>query len=383
MNNYGAWLINFLEWCVAKGKCWKTVSYVDDILFGYQNDMAKGLWSVRHEPLKPGTINPRADEACRFLSWAAKQELREPFDVASITVKALNRSSTSTVEHTSREQVVRLGAVRPNPISLRIPTDAEIDVWLRSVRVKFGLTKALMCELVLGTAIRREETVEWQIDTLPEHKADWHIIGDEVRVHIKYGTKGTKTSDINDIDVGPERIIFIPISLAEKLHRYRELTRPKLLSIYVRAAETLQEKKRRIAEGSRRLFLSDSLGVPVSAQRFYDAWTQAPHLPYKGWSPHPGRHWWACKQLLLSCDRRIDLANKNDGTKYDEHGIVVATAKDVILMEIRPQLGHVSERTTQKYLSWVYSIYKLKTLHDDYGKFLEDVVGEFEVNENV
>ena len=381
MKAYGAAVTNFLEWCGATGRRWQAVSYVDDVLHGYQNHMNSGQWSARNVPLSAHTVNARVDEACRFLSWASARELREAFNVVTTRMAVSADSGTYTRGHKLKVVEARVGSVRPNPVTLRIPTDAEVVAWHSSVFVRSGLTKALMCELVLATAIRREETVQWRVDTLPIDRESWNIVGDEVKVKIKYGTKGAKTEDVHGEEVGPERTICIPLSVALDLDRYRKFVRPKLLAKFVRAATTDKEKRRRIAAGSNRLFLSDSTGEPVSAQRFYEAWAQAPRRPFEGWAPHLGRNWWACKQLLLSCERRVKTASSG-GAFGDEHGIVVSTAMDVIMMEIKPQLGHVSEETTQKYLVWIHSIYKLKTLHDDYGSALENVACIFEANVN-
>lgn len=377
LKGFGHALVNFLEWCAATGRRWEEADYLEDIIEGYQADMSTGRWSMRGNPLKPRTMNGRVDEACKFLRWAASQGCRVPFEVPTVTTTRPSETGTST--HAFRRSTeVRVGAVRPDPITLRIPTDAEVTAWHESVRIESGPTKALMCELVLETGIRREETVQWQLDTLPLDPASWHRSGTEVMVSIMYGTKGPKRPDGRGGEVGPRRDIWLPESLALQLHHYREKVRPGLRAQFVRSADSLEEKRKRMRESKTQLFLSDSTGEPVSAQRFYDAWTGASRRPYPGWSVHLGRHWWSCKKLLRGCSTRLKIASLGP-TYGEQHGVVTSTAIDIIKLIIEPQLGHVSGKTAYAYLVWIQRVLMLTSLHDDYEQELEKVVATFEV----
>ncbi|VWD30940.1 hypothetical protein BCO18430_06024 [Burkholderia contaminans] len=373
LRTFGEMLVNFLEWCDVKGKLWQTLDYTEGIVFGYQRDMSDGSWSVRGEPLMPNTINTRVMEACRFLEWAASIGARKPFDVPRLPAVVDVSSPTSTRKRNRRIVLIRAGAVRPHPMILRIPTDEEIAHWLRSVRFESGVTKALMCELVMATAIRREEVVQWQVDTLPVKQEEWVIAGDYVTVAIRHGTKGPKLFESTHESIGPTRYIQVPLSVATCLHEYRQRVRPKLLSRYVSAASSVHEKRQRMLNATKRLFLSDYTGEPVSAHRFYLAWAHASVVPFRGWSPHGGRHWWVCKTLLQMCSLRI-ASNSLNPTYGDVDGPLSATAEDLLRTLIKPQLGHVSERATEAYLVWLRQVVSSASLSDDYEKALESVV---------
>jgi integrase len=372
---FGEALINFLEWCAENGRPWEVVDYDDDIVSGYQEDMLSGAWSARRSALSARTINARVGEACRFLEWAASVHLREPFEILTTKVSVDQQSGTSTHGHKRKTVEVRVGGIRPNPLQLRIPTDAEVDRWGRSVRAESGYTKSLMCRAVLETAVRREELVQWRIDTLPIDKTQWRVEGDSVMVTISYGAKGSKRRNESGDLVGPSRDIVIPLSLAESLHEYYRTIRPALRKKFVYAGGTEAERRRRMKLTTTRLFLSEATGLPVSAQRFYEAWTGASALPFAGWSPHGGRHWWSCKKLLKAV-KRLEGIGALAPSYSDGDSMLTASATDVIRLVIKPQLGHLDEKTSEAYLVWVRRIVELATLYDDYERELEDVTSQ-------
>jgi integrase len=122
---------------------------------------------------------------------------------------------------------------------------------------------------------------------------------------------------------------------------------------------------------STQLFLSDATGKPLSAQRLYEAWTVSPRIPYKGWSPHCGRHYWACKTLLRHAVP-LEQATLIAGAYGDDHSPLISSAIDTINLIIRPQLGHVDEDTTQAYLVWLRRVVMLTSISDEYGRYLGD-----------
>lgn len=376
LNTFAAQLANFLEWCAARGKDWKTLDYDQGITDGYEKEMALGSFTADGRPLENSTINQRVDTACAFLIWASKKELREPFDVPTVTRSYVQHTASSThtrvVAHTSRVNKRRL-----NPKNLRIPTDEEIRAWLNSLRIRFGRTKALMAELVLHTGIRRQEAVEWQIDTLPVDRSKWQvspISADKVTVTIEHGTKGAKTLRGN-YEVGPPRRIVVPMTLADRLWHYLEYERPRLLKTYIKSGKTKAEQEARRRNPPTVLFLSDFTGAPVSAQKFYDAWVNAPSLPFEGWSPHPGRHYWACKTLLIELERMRKQANLMSGSGMPITWIT-GSATDIIQLIIQPQLGHMDKKTTDMYLGWIREVYDIVELHNAYALELGELTGE-------
>jgi len=370
IQTFGESLCNFLEWCELRELDWRLLEYKNDIIQGYQKALSAGTFSVGFRGLSSSTINSRVDEACNFLQWAFGRGLRREFHVPTVKIKVKHKNSQLSHGHKTQEIEVREGRVRADPKSLRMPSQQEIKLWLESLRVEKGVTKHLMAELILYSAVRREEVIQWQVDTLPENREDWHITGNEVAVKVEYGAKGMKRYNERGDLVGPSRIIFLPLELAEKLHLYRETKRLKFFAAYVKSAKTPRERSERMNKRFSQLFLSDFTGKPVSAQTFYDAWVEASRLPFKGWSPHPGRHYWACNELLQELDRKFS-ALKN--LKKSEIPIdwISGNVQDIIKIRIQPQLGHIDEETTERYIAWAIQQYRCGDIGDRFEQALE------------
>src|ERR1700722_16555030 len=75
-------LTNFFDWCERRKVSWQALSY-GQVLEHYQGDMESGRWSRinKGKPLSPATINRRMLTVTDFLTFAAKQEHRPPFEV--------------------------------------------------------------------------------------------------------------------------------------------------------------------------------------------------------------------------------------------------------------------------------------------------------------
>lgn len=370
-------LCNFLEWCESRGLAWEDASYVHDLVDGFQGDMLSGRWASSKQGLKPATVNLRVQEACNFLQWAAHRNLRAAFDVTKQIRRVSVGSAQSSHGHRSLQVASRVGRVRPHPLVLRIPSDQEVSAWLKSVSVEKGATKALICELVVHTGIRREEAVQWRKDTLPDDEGEWQVTGEFVSVLISYGAKGPKYRDERGDERGPSRLVMLPLDFARRLARYKDLVRPGLRATYVRAAPDVVERRQRMAKPDRRLFLSDFSGEPISAQSLYEAWTGASVQPFLGWSPHAGRHYWACQRLLKGIRSRmmaLGMARANVVTG----DWITGAAMDDIRLFIQPQLGHVGVQTIDSYLVWLQRAFTLTDMSDLYATHLEsfDVLGE-------
>ena len=372
LGNIVGQLCNFLEWVEWRGKDWEKLDYTEGVVKGYQADMLAGRWSASAKGLSAGTVNGRVGEACSFLRWAAARRLRGPFTVISGQVDKRVESGTSSVGHFSRSIEVRAGAVRPDPKTLRIPTEEQVIQWLKDVRILRGPTKALMCGLILETGIRLQEAVQWRMDTLPLDKREWVCIGDKVQVTISFGTKGAKRYP-GSLE-GPRRVISIPLSLAKKLDAYRSFQRVILLGKWVKSAKTKEEYRlRRQQPQPDQLFLSDFTGRPFSAQALYDGWKNVPSLPYKEWSPHLGRHFWACKELLNSQQEKV-LSIGRQLDQFPDDWITSQAMTDIQLI-IRPQLGHISAETSQCYLQWLHGAVSLTKYTREYHDFLDRLDG--------
>lgn len=368
---YASSLIDFLDWCETTSRNWRTVDYTRDLVGGYQQQMGSGLWSASGKPLSAQTINMRVNEAMRFLQWGGARSLRKPFEAITVTRKVSVPSHQHAGRNMQKDIEVRAGRVRPDPLTLRLPTTAEVARWLKGVEIEKGATKALMCDLIVQTGIRREEACQWRIDTLPHSRTEWNINGDTVTVKIEYGAKGGKTIDENGDERGPTRYISMPLAMAERLHHYRENVRPKNRSIFVKANSSTPAERRELAKSNpRQLFLSDSNGLPMQSQTLYDAWTGISYLPFKGWSPHGGRHYWACATLISAIKKNAAALgsplNAATGSNW-----ITGCANDTMMMLIRPQLGHVSAATTEQYLKWVLQASAQMDLNDGYQAALD------------
>lgn len=375
LSTYASSLVDFLDWCESTSRDWRAVEYTRDLVVGYQKQMGTGLWSASGKPLSVQTINMRVGEAIRFLQWSAAHSLRKPFSAITVTRKVFLPSHQHAGKHVIKEIEVRAGKVRPDPITLRLPTGPEIARWLKVVQIEKGLTKALMCDLIIQTAIRREEACQWRVDTLPLSRADWNINGNTVTVKIEYGTKGAKTINENGEMRGPPRHITMPLAMAERLHRYRENVRLANRSIFVKANSSTPVERRELAKANpRQLFLSDSNGRPIQHHTLYDAWTNVSYLPFEGWSPHGGRHYWACDTLISS----IKMHAKALGSALNaatSSNWITGCANDTMMMAIKPQLGHVNADTTQEYLKWVLRSSAQIDLNDGYQSALDADMG--------
>lgn len=370
MQSFGESICNFLEWCELRNLDWRLLNYETHIIDGYQKEMSAGSFSASHRGLLPSTVNSRVNEACNFLEWAGTRGLRTKFEVPTVTISVSRNNPTLSHGHKAKKIEVRVGAARPNPKSLHMPSREAVAKWLESVRIEKGITKHLMAELVINTGIRREEAVQWRMHTLPERKADWKIKGGEVEVKIEYGAKGPKHyNEYGDL-VGPQRIVFVPLEMAEKLHNYRETKRLKYFAKYVKNGKTQEDRNDRKNRPFQQLFLSDFTGEPVSSQTFYDAWTEASRIPYKGWSPHPGRHYWACNELLKELEKTL-AALKNLDRSQIPLDWIRGNAQDTIFLRIKPQLGHIDPATTELYVSWVTQQYRGTHISDEFENALE------------
>lgn len=355
MRNYANWLANFLEWAEVRAIQLLTCDYSEHIRGRYQSEMLKGIWSRDGRPLSPRTINLRIDIASSFLEWMADRGYRAAFSVPRKLVKVAflrphNWSTSHNVETFARE-----GKLRLNKRRLRMPSDDQVAEWLARVYEKFGYSKGLMCETILLSAVRREEAASWRYDTLPEQRKDWHISKVDapyseqmVLVNIKFGTKGSTYGYDHGDKVGPDRNIWIPLHLADRLHEYRQKLRNPALNTWVRSAGSAAEQRRRVV-GAVHLFLDEKTGKRITSKHLYNCWTGV-ELPFIGWSPHLGRDWWACSILWREITKHHRLLSLDTGSSTT---LLESAAMTVIRFQIQPQLGHAHEDTTMIYLQWI------------------------------
>jgi integrase len=356
LRTYGSKLISFLEWADRRGVSLEACDYYEHVRGRYQQELQAGTWSRFGRACKPGTINGYVERACDFLKWMTYKGLRPEFHVPLKSIhKRLSNSGTDASAHRGVEILVREGALYVPTPRLRMPTDGSLTRWLESVYERHGITGGLVSKSVLFGALRRAEVVGFRVDTLPLNPADWHITNQsapedeqEVLIRVTYGTKGTPTGEDHGDAIGPPRHIKIPLHFAHELHWYRNEIRPKLLAKWVSAVRGSAKQKERLKDAVH-LFFDEKTGAPITYYQVYKFWTKA-ELPYSGWRPHLGRHWWACSVLLREVRLHEEIARMQGRPPV---ALFAAAATDIIRLVIQPQLGHKNIKTCFIYLQWV------------------------------
>ena len=352
----GCDLENFLTYTEINNLDWRTIDY-QGILQTYQADQLNGSWSERGESLAASTINRRVGYVCEFLSWAKERCLRPDFVVKGSSSTIRDRSGTATTNR-SYEVRSRAGRVRERIERLRIPTAAEIGAWLAEVEVRRGKTKALACKTILETGMRLEEVSLLRASQVLEPETV--LPGYPARMDICFGTKGSR--QVGDPDKkGKPRTLRFGVGFLHALDDYRRLRRAKALAAF-----------RRNNPGKRPsdiLFLSESTGEPLTKKMIYDAWTRTETQPFPGWSPHAGRHAFACLLLLRLIHEEGERIGQSAATL--PRSVMITQATDLVQMYVRPVLGHVSEQTTARYLEWVTDHFMVAEHRAAWAHYLE------------
>lgn len=352
LRNIGERLKNFLLWCESIDLDWVEANYTEHLIFGYQSAMLKGTWSARGTPLAGATVNQRVDEATLLVTWGEQTGLRppgcRPFRVPSKVSRVLGKTGKSSRQR-GMVFIQRAGRANSAPGILILPDGSEKVRWLNNVYSQRGLVKGLCCELILRTGIRISECVGWEVDCLPKSKHDWNIKGDSVLVLIRANTKGPKNEPYGSY--GPPRWIPVPLKLAERLHSYRQNERVAQQARWIRSAVgSSNQANRRAACPPKQLFLGERSNRPFSARMLRDAWCRTPGCN-PPWSPHLGRHSFACETLIALTKARLQSAGRSLG-ELNSDWLMGTLANDITVV-IRPIMGHVSDETTNLYLSWV------------------------------
>ena len=366
MKNFARWLANALEWADTRSVDLMRGDYVSDLIDRYQQEMLKGIWSADNRPLAPETVNPRVQIALEFQMWAADKGLRPPFVIPTTTTTYIAGSHDNSRSHEAKVIQSRKGKVKVNKRTLSFPSVEEIEAWRERVyeRPEVGATEGLIVDLILNTAIRREEAACWRVGTLPLDPKDWKIVNPDqpeeaqsVIVTIRYGAKGKQYGiDEHDDKIGPEGEIHIPLWIAKRLHGYRN--KERLMALKPRLKGVRPAEARRIMEETVHLFLNPVTGFRYTGDQIYAFWSRVQGPAH--WSPHLGRDWWACRYLEERMKQHAELIQQMLKTPNVsmEHPMVLAlrdSAVTVIQMEIKPQLRHASSRTTEIYLHWLFA----------------------------
>lgn len=372
IKNYAEWLCNFLDWCEHKQVDFLSLEYSKDLIGQYQKDMLDGSWSRDGEPLAAATVNVRVDTAVDLENWCVDKGYRESFFVPTIT-HVVTRNSSGDKRRAKVQQEGRKGKARRKQKRLCFPAEEELKQWREDILAHPGTggVDYLIVDLIMETAIRREEASCWRVDAIPQDEADWCIVdrkasdADKILlVELKYGTKGKEYGRDHGDKVGPAGIIRVPYPLAKRINAYRLGGRTKSLEKRIKKGTTLKNQKS-IMSQTVHLFLKPGNGDRYSGRDIYELWRR-PKRP-DGWSPHRARDYWSCSLLLKRMQQHSDLFDviQMTGHGRDMLPLFRANCESVIQLEIRPQLRHVSIETSMVYLQWLADKFGLNlNLHD-------------------
>lgn len=357
--NYANDLKYFISYLERRRSDWRELSH-SDLLNCYDADMASGKLRGRgSKPLAASTINRRISIAIEFLLWASDRALRKPFVVLAKLTRI--RPGTGGMRFGATSEIQgRIGMHRQNPKRLRLPSPQELESWLSELRARYGATMHLAVRWVLHTGCRLKETSlvrEWQIpdpQTVDLHRP--------ARMEICFGTKGGRRIGDPTLSGTPRVLRFKRHFLAE-VDRYRRLRRRKALAIW--RANNPGERAPEI------LFLDERTGKPITSDQIYRAWHNTVSKPFPGWSPHLGRHAFACYALLDILDEEADRLERQVHALPRSH--IIARVEDLIRVYLRPILGHVDEKTSELYLEWIADHLLVAEHRAGWSNFLDDV----------
>lgn len=367
MKNFAYWLANALEWAEVRGINLVTADYTSILISRYQQEMLLGIWSARNSPLGPETVNPRVQIALELQMWAADKGLRESFLVPTVTRTFVAGSHSNSKSHEVKSVESRKGKVKVNKNTLTFPSDVQIQAWRKRVYDKpiVGNTEGLIVDLILNTAIRREEASCWRRDTLPVDPEKWKIVNpsqpeefQNVLVTVRHGAKGKEYQvDEHGDKLGPEGVIQVPLWLARRIDEYRKMDRLMALKPALRQGKSV-EKQRGILNQTVHLFINPKTGKRYTGDQIYRFWKNANGPNH--WCPHLGRDWWACMYLWERMKQQTELMQqilKNPNLREDSPLLLALkdTVQTVIQLEIQPQLRHARSQTTEIYLQWLFN----------------------------
>src|SRR5665213_1916407 len=326
LENIAERLLNFVRWCEVRSEDWRTVSY--GRLLDYQTEQIKGRWSSTSSKLLPSTANKRTDDAVNFLRWAAERKLRGEFKIglfAKGPPRELGIGPKLVRPGRAKEDIVS-----PEQAGFILPRPEEVREWLNAVRSQRGYAKYLACKIIMNTGLRRHEAEALTKDQWPTAVAisivmRRRLLSVPMRLTV---TKGSRP-----------RTIRIPLALAQEVRAWIDGKRKKYAMRFAQA------------NGGRRtdrLLLSDdeeACGRPISVQTIYRCFSEVEPGP-EGWSPHKGRHvfacYWVLNALSIEADRSGGLQTKSADW--------VNNRGDFWLKALQRQFGHVSTKTTEEYL---------------------------------
>lgn len=318
-------LTDFFDWVEKRSFDWKNDGS-RFLLHAYRMDLKSGHWSKRVTgPLSEATIKRRVQTATQFLSHSGAK--------VGTWSEQLSRPVPNTLPSLKRGRQ----NVRQHPRRLRLPTLTEIAAWLGEMKSLHGTTPYLMCKSIFALGLRSSEVIGLRVAQIPPVPTNNQ---NSIGLDVCYGTKGLRTPG-DPQRRGKERTIRISVSYLKELHTYISIDRK-------RALQTFRTKSPGAA-APKELFLSKHTGRPLTYSRFYELW-RSPSPPFRHFSPHLGRHTWACYTLLEKIRNEVDFLQESRNVFAPAIGSLGSSLIDIW---ITPQLGHVSSATTNLYLNWI------------------------------
>lgn len=360
---YGNDLQNFFSFLEATDSDWRTVG-PQDLLEEYEEAMLNGQWSraaanaYRPPGLKPSTVNRRSAIATEFFLWASLKGFcgRVPPTTSS---KGPRPRSSIPIRVTDVD-AVHARRNRVDPKCLRLPTGEELEEWLKELKARHGKTVFIAARCILETGVRVEELALLRASDLPQPD---DIPPDRpAKMLIKYGTKGGRTPG-DPAKIGKSRELRFDRDFLVRLHDYKRLRRPV----------ALDARRRRgiVAPPPPQLFLSERTGEPLSISSFRKAWVGCSKLPFVGFTPHAGRHTFACETLLSLL--RDEAKAQGIAARHLPASFIQHRGDELIRMYIRPAMGHLDEHTTDGYLSWVAEHLSVSEARLAYSRRLDEL----------
>lgn len=346
LKNIADSLCNFIQWSEARGVQFTTATYAD--VLRYQREQVSGVWSTQGK-LEPSTANQRADEATSFLRWAAHRGLRPAFDV-----KRFFAGRNPLAAH--GPLMARAGRAKENRTTTTaghfvLPTRQEVKDWLAAVREQRGNAKYLACRFILEVGPRRKEVEALDV-------AQWPSAADIEQARLRY--QSFVPMELIETKGGRPRTVRVPLEYADSIRKW--IDGPRATYVFRR----FKREKRKTT----RLFVTDhptAVGNPISAQTIYRCFHEVRPRPNL-WSPHKGRHAFACFYVLSA----LTLEAKAAGKTFVGLGADWVTNRgDHWLKMIRNQFGHMSSDTTEVYLQWLVTACGITTIASGWHDFLE------------
>lgn len=326
---YAQDLVNFLEFCEWIRVDWRHIERGHDAdhasLIGYASHMANGTWSKAGEGLNPVTIARRPDVAQDFLAYAADSARgwRSPF----------------------RPTVIQgFGRRRADAQHMTLPRRQDVDAWLDEIESRSSRANYLMARLIFEGGLRREEVVSIHAGTLPS-PAKFDLSDVYQFITIQHGTKGQRDPS-DPAKVGKARVVRLRNDFVELLHAYR--TAPRWRPAAVR--RFLEQNPGKLAP--KELFLNPKTGAPFAVGHLNEVFDLAcpKNRQTEKWSPHIGRHCYACWTLLEFTRETAELTGAESGFLVSGGAEILARGA---LGRLQAHLGHESDRTTDLYVRWV------------------------------